>query len=215
MSWINKLKESFSKGSKKFTETTEEWVEKGKKAGEEGFEYVKVQLSGWSDRAVEASQIVKLKLDIGKLKKNLEGEGLTLGKLLIDHHRNKKLGDEMDPIHKQLTRMKEMDQEILLKNQQHDELRRSFSDDYPLNKLSQELSSVGGVVEMTVISEKSNVVDKLLKDILLPKDALISAIKREDEIIIPDGNTKLKGGDYATVIGKREDVEKVIKRLSA
>jgi trk system potassium uptake protein TrkA len=66
-----------------------------------------------------------------------------------------------------------------------------------------------------IISEKSNVVNKLLKEILLPKEALVSAVKREEEVIIPDGNTLLKAGDQVIVIGKKDDVEKVTKRFAA
>ena len=50
---------------------------------------------------------------------------------------------------------------------------------------------------------------------VLPKEALISVIKRGDEIIIPDGHTILQTGDQVTVIGKAEDDEKIAKRFGA
>ena len=56
---------------------------------------------------------------------------------------------------------------------------------------------------------------KYKKEILLPKEALVSAIKRAEEVIIPDGNTLLKAGDQVIVIGKKDDVEKVVKRFGA
>ncbi len=71
------------------------------------------------------------------------------------------------------------------------------------------------MIDQVIISEKSNVVNKLLKEILLPKEALVSAIKRGEEVIIPDGNTQLKKGDQVIVIGKKDDVEKVVKRFAA
>jgi len=48
----------------------------------------------------------------------------------------------------------------------------------------------------------------------LPKEALISAIKRNDEVIIPDGNTKILVDDIVTIIGKSNDVKKVKSKLS-
>lgn len=53
------------------------------------------------------------------------------------------------------------------------------------------------------------------RDIVLPKEALVSAIKRGEEVIIPDGNTQLKTDDEVIVIGKKNDVEKIIKRFAA
>jgi Trk K+ transport system NAD-binding subunit len=40
-------------------------------------------------------------------------------------------------------------------------------------------------------------------------------VKRKEEIIIPDGGTKLLEGDSVTIIGKRADVEKLIKKFTA
>ncbi|MFH0957178.1 MAG: TrkA C-terminal domain-containing protein, partial [Pseudomonadota bacterium] len=89
------------------------------------------------------------------------------------------------------------------------------SDNYVIEKLSEDLSSANAIIDQVIISNQSNVVNKLLKDILLPKEALVSAIKRGEEVIIPDGNTQLKAGDQVIVIGKTNDVEKVVKRFSA
>ena len=47
----------------------------------------------------------------------------------------------------------------------------------------------------------------------MPKEALISAIKRNDEVIIPDGNTKILADDLVTIIGKKNDVNKVKKKI--
>jgi Trk K+ transport system NAD-binding subunit len=55
----------------------------------------------------------------------------------------------------------------------------------------------------------------MLKELLLPKQALVSAIKRGEKMIIPDGNTKIQAGDQITIIGKTDDVEKVYKRFTS
>jgi len=58
-------------------------------------------------------------------------------------------------------------------------------------------------------------VNKRIKENLLPKEALISVLKRGEEVMIPDGNSTLNFGDEVTVIGKEYDVEKMTKRLIA
>jgi Trk K+ transport system NAD-binding subunit len=84
-----------------------------------------------------------------------------------------------------------------------------------IERFSEDLSLANAIIDHVVISEKSDVVNKLLKDILLPKEALVSAIKRGEEVIIPDGNTQLKADDQVIVIGKKGDVEKTVKRFAA
>ena len=104
--------------------------------------------------------------------------------------------------------------EITKKTTEYNRYKKEKSDNYIINKFSEELTQAGAVIDQVFVSEKSNVTGKLLKEILLPKEALISAIKRGNEIIIPDGNTQFLSGDLVTVFGKENDVKKVIKRLS-
>ena len=57
-------------------------------------------------------------------------------------------------------------------------------------------------------------VNKSLKELSLPKEALISAIKRNDEVIIPDGNSRILADDMVTIIGKKGDVKKAKNKLN-
>jgi Trk K+ transport system NAD-binding subunit len=93
--------------------------------------------------------------------------------------------------------------------------KKKHSSNYVIEKFSEDLSSANAIIDHVIISEKSDVVDKLIKDIVLPKEALVSAIKRGEEVIIPDGNTQLKTNDEVIVIGKKNDVEKIVKRFAA
>lgn len=67
------------------------------------------------------------------------------------------------------------------------------------------------MIDQIVIKESCSLVNKKLKEIQLPKQALVSAIKRKDEIIIPDGNTRLIAEDVLTIIGKKKDVAKLVQ----
>lgn len=59
-----------------------------------------------------------------------------------------------------------------------------------------------GKVNITEIKLKqtSPVVDRKLCDLSLPADSLIAVVLRNDEPIIPHGNTELKGGDRIVLI---------------
>lgn len=211
----DKVKTGFKKGSGKVTGVTEELVEKGKETGGEGLEAIREVLSQIGEKTSEVTSVVKLQFEIGSLEKSLELESLALGKLLLEHHRAGNSNADDKPLLNRLKKMMELEQQIQTRKRAYDEIRKGLSDDYVVNKLSQDLSASGAVIEQVVISEKSNVVNKLLKEILLPKEALISAINRGETVIIPDGNTQLQAGDQVTVIGKTGDVEKVSKRLTA
>ena len=93
--------------------------------------------------------------------------------------------------------------------------KKKHSSNYVIEKFSEDLSSANAIIDHVIISGKSDVVGKLIKDIVLPKEALVSAIKRGEEVIIPDGNTRLKSDDEVIVIGRKNDVEKIVKRFAA
>jgi NhaP-type Na+/H+ and K+/H+ antiporter len=76
-------------------------------------------------------------------------------------------------------------------------------------KINSEMKNLGELVFVLSSSKR-----KEKKELPLPKEALISAIKRNDEVIIPDGNTKILANDLVTIIGKKNDVIKVKNKLS-
>jgi Kef-type K+ transport system membrane component KefB/Trk K+ transport system NAD-binding subunit len=45
-----------------------------------------------------------------------------------------------------------------------------------------------------------------LREIPLPGDALVLAVVRDGEMVIPRGHTRLRRGDYLTLVGSRDDV---------
>lgn len=211
----DKMKTGYKKGSKKVSGVTEELAEKGKEAGGEGLETVREFFSQIGEKASEVTSVVKLQYEVGSLQKSFERETLTLGSLVLEHYRAGKRNADDEQLRNQLKKMMELEQQIQSTEQKYDELRKGLSDEYVVSKVSKDLAASGAVIEQVIISEKSNVADKLLKEILLPKEALISVVKKGDTVIIPDGNTKLQAGDLVTIIGKTGDVEKVAKRLLA
>jgi K+/H+ antiporter YhaU regulatory subunit KhtT len=80
--------------------------------------------------------------------------------------------------------------------------------------LAENLEAGGGIMHKVTIKDSSPFIDKQLKEIPLPKEALIVNIMRGEEMIIPDGNTLLQAGDGVTLLGKKEDVETAVKNFS-
>lgn len=61
------------------------------------------------------------------------------------------------------------------------------------------------VLNEILITDKSPVCDKALKDINIPKDCVVISVIRNDDVIIPNGFTMLKDGDYIITVSSSED----------
>ncbi|MEJ2613870.1 MAG: PTS sugar transporter subunit IIA [Ignavibacteriaceae bacterium] len=62
-------------------------------------------------------------------------------------------------------------------------------------------------------NKTSELVNKSLKEISLPDDALIAMVSRDDNIIIPKGETSLQDGDRITIIGNPKSISTLRKRF--
>jgi len=215
MSLLDKIKEGLFQGSEKITDVTEKIMEKGKKVGAEGVEATRDIFTKISERTSDVTALAKLKYDLVSFSKQLDFEALNLGRVVLTLRRNGEFSPENETFQNQLKKLEELDSTIKMKQNDYEQLKKKHSDNYVIEKLSEDLSSANAIIDQVIISKQSNVVNKLLKDILLPKEALVSAIKRDEEIIIPDGNTQLNAGDQVIIIGKTNDVEEVVKRFSA
>jgi K+/H+ antiporter YhaU regulatory subunit KhtT len=215
MGLLDKIKEGLFQGTEKITDVTEKIVEKGKKVGTEGVDATREIFMTISERASDVTALAKLKHELASFPKQLDAEALNLGRVVLALRRSGEFSQENETFREQLEKLEELDSTFRTKQNDYEQLKKKHSSNYVIEKLSEDLSSANAIIDQVIISEKSNVANKLLKEILLPKEALVSAIKRGEEVIIPDGNTQLKTGDQVIVIGKKNDVEKVVKRFSA
>ncbi len=73
------------------------------------------------------------------------------------------------------------------------------------------VSFSGGKIDMieVMIPNDSPLIEKRISELNLPDNVIITAIYRNDEIIVPRGDTKLKAGDKIAVVGKSEDLSKI------
>jgi uncharacterized protein with PhoU and TrkA domain len=214
MDYFEKIRKMLEEGSEKIIKKTDKLVEKVREVGGEGLEVSKEWIAEVSEKTSEVAKITRYKFDLNNLKKNEEIEYKNLGELCKKLSAARKKENLEKPLIDQVTKIDTIKEDIIRKTEEYEELRKSHSDSYVVNKLSDELAEGDATIDQFIISAESSAVNKTLKELVLPKDALISAVKRKDKIIIPDGSTKLLAGDSVTIIGKRNDVEKLIKSFS-
>ena len=215
MGLLDKIKEGLFQGSEKITDVTDKIMEKGKKVGAEGVEATRDIFTKISEKTADVTDLARLKYELATFPKQLDTAALNLGRVVLTLRRNGEFSPENETFRKQLKKLEELDSAFKTKQNDYEQLKKKHSDNYVIEKLSEDLSAANAIIDQVIISKQSNVVNKLLKDIQLPKEALVSAIKRGEEVIIPDGNTQLHAGDQVIVIGKTNDVEEVVKRFSA
>ncbi len=215
MSILDELRTSLSQGSEKLSELAGKWLGTGEGPGGEALEKMRETLQSVGEKASEITRMARLKFELANYPKLLDEEYRKLGEIALGLIRQNVFQAGHPAFTAQLERVDALHKEMQQKEMEYDTLRQSYSDNYVIDKLSEELAAADAVIEQVVVSEASNVVDRLLKELLLPKEALVSAIKREGELIIPDGNTRLKAGDQVIVIGKKDDVSKIAKRFTA
>ena len=73
--------------------------------------------------------------------------------------------------------------------------------------------NMGEIIELEAL-ETSPLVGQRLTDIELPPGAIIGAIVREDEVLIPSGSTVIKGNDLVALFASADVVKKVEKMFS-
>lgn len=214
MPLLENLKKTLKDGTEKVVKKAEDITDKIKDVGEEGIELSKEVIAEISEKTSDITKIARYKLELNEIQKKINRELMKLGELVFASYLSKKKDKNEEKINKQIENIEILKKDMLRKTTKHDSLRKSYSQNYVVQKFSDELAESDAVIDQVLVSEKSNSANKSLKELTLPKEALISAIKRNDQVIIPDGHTKILVDDLVTIIGKRNDVNKVKKKIS-
>lgn len=64
------------------------------------------------------------------------------------------------------------------------------------------------------LKEDSPIAGKVVKDLDLPEGSLLVGVVRENETIIPQGNTELQVGDHVFLISERKNINRVVRAAS-
>jgi K+/H+ antiporter YhaU regulatory subunit KhtT len=214
MSLLDNLKKTLKDGTEKVVKIAEDITGKIKEVGEEGIELSKEVIAEISEKTSDITNMARYKLELNEIQKKIDRELIKLGELVFAIYVSKKKDKDEGKINKQIENIEILKKEMLNKTTEYDNLRKSYSQNFVVQKFSDELAENDAVIDQILVSEKSMSAKKSLKELALPKKALISAIKRNDEIIIPDGNTKILVDDLVTIIGKKNDVKRVKKKFN-
>ncbi len=171
-----------------------------------------------SDYIVYTSKLARVKSERRKIHKTIRGELAELGGRayhLFCEGREARIENETRA---HVRRLRSLEADLARTEGQMDELRKDFEreriDKESLHGLRADLEAGGGTIVQAVLGKESSLVGKRLKDIKLPEDTLLGTIVRDDKVIIPDGQTLLRAGDKVTLLGKAEDVEKVMVQMN-
>lgn len=209
MSLLENLKKNLKDGSEKVVKIAEDITEKIREVGEEGLELSKEMIAEISEKTSDITNIARYKLELNEIQKKIDMEMKNLGEIAFTIHASKKKRNQEEKIHAQIELIGNLKKDLRTKTSEYENLRKEYSQNFVIQKFSDELAESDAIIEQVLVSEKSISINKTLKELSLPKEALISAIKRDDNVIIPDGNTKILVDDVVTIIGKKNDVKKV------
>jgi hypothetical protein len=210
MSLWSKIKHGIEHGAPTVFERAATWLRSGAEIAETGAEKL-------SSRVIYASRSARLRSEHREIRKAIEEQFTILGETVYSLWQKGNEASlaktaqvplkELRSLDKQLS-TKETEIEGLVEKSQIEPIGRQS-----LKELRDDLEAGGGTVEQITLEEDSPLINKKLKSIKLPGDVLVGTIVRNDEILIPDGETALLAGDRVALLGKREDVEKTIDRL--
>ena len=181
-------------------------------------EFIKSGAEKTAETATYTSKLTQLTWERRSIQKKIEEVHLELGALLHQLQKENRINDfkkeaqsSFDTLASYDKKLADIDSEKEALASQHDigKEEENFAQD-----LAENLESSGGTMQKATIKKASSFVDKKLKEIELPKEALIVNVMRGEEMIIPDGNTVLQAEDGVTLLGKKEDVEAAVKMFS-
>ncbi|MBN1352967.1 hypothetical protein JXJ21_26490 [candidate division KSB1 bacterium] len=201
-----KVKKGLEGSAATISEKAAEWYKSGAQMVKEGADVV-------SEKASELSRLTRLKWDQHNLQNEIEQEFIELGGRIYDQWSEKSSIKVDETIAEVIEKIKDLEAKLLLKETEIEEISKSV---YKKNikDLQTSLDAGGGTVEQIVLTEKSPAVGQKLSKLEFPNDSLIGMIVRDDEVVIPHGDTVLQAGDKITVLGKKEDVDAAISFLT-
>ncbi len=182
-------------------------------------EFIKSGAEKTAETATYTSKLTQLTWEKRSILKKIEDEHLKLGALVHKLQKENRLDDLKNAAQASFETLAAYDKKVADIDSEKEELatlhnigsaEENFAQD-----LAENLETSGGTMQKVTIKGTSPFVDKKLKEIKLPKEALIVNVMRGAEMIIPDGNTVLQAEDGITLLGKKEDVETAVKNFSA
>ncbi len=195
-----KMRDELQKGAEKTTELVKDGTELA------------------ANRVSYASKLAQLNWELRGIQKNIHECHRDLGSLLFDLHAKKRL-EEIEKNGKTLfEKLAALEKDLEAKEIEKNELPKTYGletiDKETVKELREDLEDGGGTIVQVILEDGSAFSGKKLKEIKMPKEALVGTIVRDEKIVIPDGETVFQAGDKVTLLGKKEDVDEAIERMT-
>lgn len=211
MNFWEKLGKDIQQGALTVSAKTSELLKSGAELVKEGAEKA-------SAESVYASKLAPLNWEKRTIEKSMNSEFVQLGELFFRLKREGRVADLESEAFAHFDRLASLEKEMA----ENQKKRQAIEEEYEAaagkksnaNEFQQNLHQSGGTIIQVAIEEDAQVQGKKLKEVDLPKQALIGTIIRKDDTIIPDGETEFLTGDKITILGKQDDVEATIELLT-
>lgn len=156
--------------------------------------------------------LTELKLELDKLETELQEYYLKLGETAPQRSRWRKWDSKRKAlVEAELTEIHELENKIKKIKKEIGEYQESaVGESFDIDNVGGEIDVSGYQILKMEVIEDSLINGKQIKEINFPEDLLVVLIKRDENVLLPDGQTIILAGDILTVIGKSEDVEKFI-----
>ena len=182
-------------------------------------EIIKSGAEKTAETATYTSKLTQLTWERRGIQNNIEDQYIELGELLHKLQKENRLDDLKKEAKSGFDNLVSLEKNLAEINSKKEMLASQYNigskEEKAAQKLAENLEAGGGTMQKVIIKDTSSIIDKKLREIHLPKEALIVNVMRGKEMIIPDGNTVLHAKDEVTLLGKKEDVERAIKIFSA
>ncbi len=167
-----------------------------------------------SDKSYELSTIAKLRWEIFSIEKDIDHLKNELGGKVYQFQVENKQQDLVKETNDIVEKLKDAEKQLKEKESQLEELtNKTVVDGHKLKQFKKDLELGDGSIDQFVVTENSELIGKKLMDIKLPKNVLVGAIVRKEKVVIPDGKTTFKQDDKVTLLGEKDDVQKVLETM--
>jgi K+/H+ antiporter YhaU regulatory subunit KhtT len=211
MNLWEKIRNDLQEGASTLSAKTSELLRSGAAAVKEGAEKA-------ATKAAYASKLAQLNWEHRNIQGSIEIEQRNLGSLLFKLHSENRLADLESEASAHFEKLTALGKDLENNEQAKKDLPKAYGletiDKESIRELTKDLEAGGGTIVQLTIEEGAPIIGKKLKEVQMPKEALVGTIHRNDQILIPDGETAFELGDKVSLIGKREDVESAVAQMS-
>ena len=182
-----------------------------------GAEALRGGMEAASEKAALSAKLAKLKWEQNLLQREIEKSFTALGGQAYELYVAGNLGELSTAAQDKFESLRKFEAELESKEKEIESLPKLFvaksgSENW-VEDLRKDLEGGEGAILQVKISERSPAAGRKLQDLELPRDLVVGAIARGEEIILPEGGTAFMPGDRVTILGKKAVIAKASELL--